>query len=131
MTEDEARAYVLAYINGVRRLNGVPPLVRDLAVDAFAQAGSEELSRDHQPNQHMFEHNGEMNGSHAEVQGPPEGSLAGPLQDRIGEILLRWMGEEPEGSHRAILMRPEWRKIGVGIVTSDGRVYFTSDFSSF
>jgi hypothetical protein len=36
MNDDEARDYVLAYLNGVRQLNEKGPLVRDGGVDAFA-----------------------------------------------------------------------------------------------
>jgi uncharacterized protein YkwD len=39
------------------------------------------------------------------------------------------MGEGPGGMHHDALLRPDWRKVGVGIVRSDGRMYFTVDFS--
>lgn len=130
MDDDEARDYVLGYVNGVRRLNGVGPLVRDEWLDAFAQAGSDELAKDHRPNQYMIDHAREIHARSTEVQGSPDGSLPGPLQDRIAEILLRWTGEGPGGIHNDAMLRPEWRQIGVGIASSGGRMYFTVDFTS-
>jgi len=129
MDPDEAREYVLGYVNGVRKLHGVAPVVRDESVDAFAQAGSEELAQDHRPNQHMLQHARELQAGSTELQGSPDGSLAAPLQDQIAESLLRWMGEGPGGMHHDAILRPEWRKLGVGIVNRAGRMYFTVDFS--
>ena len=129
LNDDEARDYVLGYVNGVRKLNGIGPVVRDEALDAFAQAGSDELAQDHKQNQHMTAHAPELHASSAEVQGSPDGASAGPLQDQIAGSLLRWMGEGPGGMHHDTLLRPEWRKVGVGIVRTGGRLYFTVDFS--
>jgi uncharacterized protein YkwD len=129
MDYEEARDYVLGYVNGVRKLNGVGPLVRDESLDAFAQAGSDELAQDHRPNQHMALHASELHTATAEVQGAPDGSPPGLLQDRIGEILLRMTGEGPGGVHHDAMLRPEWRKLGVGIASPDGRVYFTVDLA--
>ncbi len=130
MNDDEARDYVLGYLNGVRKLNGDGPLVRDGALDAFAQAGSDELAKDHRANQHMADHGRELAGGNAEVQGSPDGSQSGPLQDQIAEVLLRFTREGPGGAHHDTLLRPEWRKLGVGIARLDGRTYFTVDFST-
>jgi hypothetical protein len=129
MDVDEAHEYVLGYVNGVRKLNGVGPVVRDDSLDAFAQAGSEELAQDHRQNQHMTDHAVELHASSGEVQGSPDGSRSGPLQDQIAEILLRMMGEGPGGMHHDVMLRPEWRKLGVGIVSRGGRMFFTVDFS--
>jgi uncharacterized protein YkwD len=130
MDDAEARDYVLVYINGVRKLNGVGSLVRDEPLDAFAQAGSDELARDHQPNRHMVEHGREIPGACAEIQISPDGLGPGVLQDRIGEALLRFTGEGPGGMHHDTMLQPAWRKLGVGINRGDGRLYFTVDFSS-
>jgi uncharacterized protein YkwD len=129
MDEDEARDYVLGYVNGVRKLNAQAPVVRDETVDAFAQAGSEALAQDHKAGQHMADHGKELRVLSAELQGSPEGSGAGALQDQIAEMLLRWMGEGPGGMHHDVLLRPEWHKLGVGIVSRGGRMYFTVDFA--
>jgi uncharacterized protein YkwD len=129
MGDDEARDYVLGYLNGVRRLNRDGPLVRDEALDAFAQAGSDELAQDYRPNQHMIEHAREVPAALGELQGSPDGSSPGPLQDRLAETLLRFTGEGPGGMHHDAMLRPEWRKLGVGVAHREGRVYFTVDLS--
>jgi len=129
MDDEEARDYVLGYVNGVRKLNAVGPVVRDSDVDAFAQDGSEQLSLDHKPNRHMTEHAQELHVVAAEVQGSPDGARPGSLQDQIAEILLGMMREGPGGMHHDTLLRPDWRKLGVGIVTRGGRMYFTVDFT--
>jgi uncharacterized protein YkwD len=130
MTDEEARGYVLDFLNSVRKLNGAGALVRDPAVDLFAQAGSEQLSRDRAPGQHMIDHGSELGADHAEAQASPPGTSEKLLQDRLGEILVQWMNEKPDGPHRGTIMRPEWRRVGVGIVSRDGRTCFTIDFSS-
>jgi hypothetical protein len=130
MSDDQARDYVLRYLNGVRRLNSVALLARVGSVDAFAQAGSEELAVDHRAGAHMIAHAGDLGARSAEVQGPAEGLEAGALEDRIGETLLRFMNEGPGGSDHDTILRPEWRKIGVGLVARDGRTFLTVDFST-
>ena len=128
MSPDDAHDYVLGYVNGVRKLNGVGPLVRDESLDAFTQEASEELARDHRQNQHMIDHARDLRAKSTEVQGSPDGAPPGPLQDQIGDILVRWMGEGPGGMHHDALLRPEWKRLGVGIANRDGRTYFTIDF---
>jgi len=91
--------------------------------------GVVELAQDHRPNQHMALHASELHTATAEVQGAPDGSPPGLLQDRIGEILLRMTGEGRGGVHHDAMLRPEWRKLGVGIASPDGRLYFTVDFA--
>jgi uncharacterized protein YkwD len=130
MTSADARDYVLGYVNGVRKLNGVPTVERAGALDDFAQAGSEELAQDHRPAQHWTEHAQEIGTRSAEVQGAPAGEAPGTLQDQLAAVLLQMTGEGPGGMHHDLLLRPEWRKLGVGIVqSSDKRTYFTVDFS--
>ncbi len=129
MSDDEARDYVQGYLNGVRKLNGLGVLVRDDALDAFAQAGSDELAQDHLPNQHMATHAPELRLASAEIQGPADGSSPGPLQDQLASVLLRFTGEGHGGIHHDAMLRPEWRRLGVGIAHGGGRTYFTADFS--
>lgn len=130
MSEDDAHDYIFAYINGVRKLNGVGALDTDASLDAFARAGSDELGQDHLPNRHLIDHSRDLQGRCAEVQGSAEGASPGPIQQRIADYLLRWMAEGPGGMHHDTMLRPEWRKLGVGIVTRDARMYLTVDFSN-
>jgi uncharacterized protein YkwD len=129
MSDDDARDYVLGYVNGVRKLNGAGLCVRDEALDSFAQAGSDQLARDHSPNAHIAQHARELRVAVGEVQGPPEGSGTGALQDQLGALLLRFTGEGTGGTHHDIMLRPEWRRLGVGITHEDGHTFFTADFS--
>jgi uncharacterized protein YkwD len=129
MTEQEAHEYVLAYVNGVRKLNGAGPVASDAWLDAFAHSGSDELAQDHLPSQHMIDHAREIRAGGAELQGAPEGARPGPLQDRIADYLLRWMAEGPGELHHDTLLLPDWHKLGIGIVVSGGRLYLTVDFS--
>lgn len=129
MTEDEAREYTLEYINGVRRLNGAGPIVLDAELTAFAQAGSVELSQDHRIHQHMADHGSELGTRCAENQGDPNGWRPARLEDQIAEILGGMMREGPGGGHHDNILRPEWRRLGVGIVNHGGRMYFTTDFA--
>jgi uncharacterized protein YkwD len=130
MSEDEAREYVLGYVNGVRKLNGAPPLARDGALDGFAQAASEQLSQDHRVGQHLAEHASELHASSGEVQGSQDGAAPGPLQDQLAQILLRMTAEGAGGMHRDVLLRSEWRKLGVGIAHLGGRMFFTVDLTN-
>ncbi|HXX68672.1 MAG TPA: CAP domain-containing protein [Polyangiaceae bacterium] len=129
MTIEDAREYVLGYVNGVRKLNGVAPIARDSTLDTFAQAGSDELAQDHLPRQHIVQHGPELGVRSAEIQGPSDGMRPGSLQDQIAEVLVEAMREGPGGSRHDMLLRPEWQKLGVGIAQESGRTYFTADFS--
>ncbi len=128
MSLDEAHDYVLGYVNGIRKLNHVALVVREPGLDVFALAGSEELAQDHRQNQHMMDHAGDLAGKSTELQGSPEGISPGPLEDQLGATLVGWVGEGPGGMHHDALLRPLWHKLGVGVVTRDGRTYFTVDF---
>jgi uncharacterized protein YkwD len=130
MDDEGARDYVLGYVNGVRKLNAAVALGRDESLDAFAQAGSDELSQDHLPGRHFTAHIAALPAGSVELQGSPEGAPPGSLQDRIAEILLRWTAEGPGGMHHDAMLRSDWHKVGVGIAHREGRMYFTVDFSS-
>ena len=129
MSNDEGRDFVLGYLNGVRKLNSLPLLVRDDSLDAFAKDGSGDLARDHQPGGHRARHTEDFPTGGAEVQGPFDGTPPGSLEDQLGQVLLQMIGEGSGGPHHDVLLRPEWRKLGVGIVESDGRAYLTIDLS--
>jgi uncharacterized protein YkwD len=128
MSVAEGKRYALMYINGLRSLNGVGPLELDAELDAFAQHGSEQLARDHRPHGHLLD---ERSGCPAcgETQGDPDGWRPAPLQRQIDEVLAGMMAEGPGGGHHDAILRPEWRKLGVGIVNPGGRVFLTMDFA--
>jgi len=130
MTVDEAHEYLLGYVNGIRKLSHLAPMVRDPKLDAFALAGSFELAQDHRQNQHIIDHAGDLGGRSTELQGSPDGINPGPLEDQIGSTLVRWVAEGAGGMHHDALVNPEWRKLGAGIVSVEGRTFFTIDFAS-
>jgi hypothetical protein len=128
MTLTEARSYTLRYINGLRSLNGREPLTLDDRLTEFAQQGSEQLSRDHRPHGHIIDEQGKCPGC-SENQGDSYGWRPAPLQKQIDEILAGMMAEGTGGGHHDNILRPEWRKLGVGIVYPEGRLFFTTDFT--
>jgi hypothetical protein len=129
MTDEQARDYVRDYINGVRKLNGAPALVRDARLDSFAQDGSEELAVDHQPGLHLAAHASELGRRAVEVQGKPDGTAGTMVQDVLGAVLVASMDEAPGGARREKLLGTGWKKLGVGIARQGGRMYVTIDFS--
>jgi uncharacterized protein YkwD len=130
MTAEEAHEYVLGYVNGIRKLSHLGPMIRDPKLDAFALAGSFELAQDHRQNQHIMEHAKDLGGRSTELQASPDGITPGPLEDQIGSTLVRWIAEGTGGMHHDAIVNPEWRKLGSGLVSVEGRTYFTIDFAS-
>ncbi len=129
MTDDEARSYVTDYINGVRKLNDVPALAPDPVAEARAQAATERWSRGVRAGDAPPDPDVTLDAGHAEVEGSALAPGTGLIQDRLGEILLRWMDEKPDGPHRRALVSPQWRRLGIGVVTGAGRTFFAVDLS--
>jgi len=130
MSIAEARQYTLMYINGVRSLNGVGPLVLDPEITQFAQEGSEQLARDHRGHGHITDQGARCAaGKCSENQGGEDGWRGGPVGQQIDEILGDMMAEGAGGGHHDNMLRPEWKRLGVGIVNPGGRLYFTTDFA--
>jgi len=129
MTDADGRDYVLGYVNGIRKLNGAPRIERDDDLDAFAQAGSEQLAIDHRQGAHWAEHAPELKVRTGEVQGSPDGVAAGTLEDQLASVMLGMTNEGPGGMHHDVLLRREWRKLGVGLTQRAGRTYVTVDFT--
>jgi hypothetical protein len=129
MTNEQARDYVRDYVNGVRKLNGAPPVIRDARLDVFAQDGSEELAVDHQPGLHLAAHASELSARAVEIQGSPDGGSGGMVQDVLGALLVASMDEAPGGARRERVLGTGWKKVGVGIARMGGRTYVTVDLS--
>ena len=129
MTDADARDYVLGYVNGIRKLNGAPRVERDDDLDAFAQAGSEQLAIDHRQGLHWAEHAPDLKTRSGEVQGSPDGIAPGPLEDQLAFVMLGMTNEGSGGMHHDVLLRREWRKLGVGLFQRAGRTYLTVDFT--
>ncbi len=126
-TDTEAERQMLDLLNVERAQRGMPPLVLDVRLTQVARQHSEEMLR-----QHYFAHDSPTLGS--------------PF-DRMAHagIRYRWAGENialapsvehahaglmnsPE--HRDNILRPEFRKVGIGIVNGglSGET-FTQDFT--
>lgn len=101
---------VLEEVNRVRAEHGLRPLQRDPRLARAARRHVNDLLR-----RNVFEH-GDVEGRLRGVgaQGPLFGeNLAwGPGSLGAGRIVRLWMESSP---HRRILLRPGWRRIGIGI----------------
>jgi uncharacterized protein YkwD len=128
MTLEEARSHALTYINGLRSLNGVGLLERDDALTAFAQEGSEQVSRDHRGHGHFTDHAADCP-SCGENQSGATGWRPGPVGRQIDEVLQLMMAEGPGGGHHDNMLNPRWTRLGVGIVNPGGEMYLTLDFA--
>jgi uncharacterized protein YkwD len=126
-------AYNLELLNEYRTRAGVPPLVMDDELAAFATRGTAELMSDHLCHQHfkasdVFSHG--FRGSAGENQGDPRGWSPQPARSAIEQILLAMYNEGPGGGHYENMMNPRFRRVGVGLLQDgSGRLYLTNDFS--
>jgi hypothetical protein len=129
--------YNVDRVNAYRAQGGVPPLLYDARISAFAIAGSQRLSRDHVPHANFAEsaqaqHFGSRS---AENQGDPRGvptmdaDAWRNAQKQVDIMLKLMMDEGPGGGHYDNIMNPKMRRIGIGNVYASGRFYLTNDFS--
>jgi hypothetical protein len=135
---DPFRQYNLDALNEYRAREGVPPLALGASLSDFAQAGSVELSQDHEPHAH-FEADSDqilVDGAAAENQGDPDGwpvaskDVAENTRRQIDQILLAMYDEGPGGGHHDTMLSPDYTTLGVGLVTIDGVLYLTNDFTN-
>lgn len=124
MTLEEARDYVLLYINHARTERGVSPLSLDFALNSFAQSCSRQLARDHRAHQYLAAHSEECPAC-AESQGDPDGIVAAGVHDQLDAVLGAMINEGTGDPRDAPLLAPDRHRIGVGIVNPDGRTFFT------
>jgi uncharacterized protein YkwD len=134
---DPLAKYNVDQVNAYRARGGLPPLLYDARLSAFAAGGSQRLARDHVPHANFAENaQGRHFGSRsAENQGDPSGVPAmdadprrnGPKQ--VDTMLKLMMDEGPGGGHYDNIMSPKLRRIGTGLVYVGGRLYMTNDFS--
>lgn len=130
--------YNVEQVNAYRARKELPPLLYDAKISAFAKRGSEQLARDHVPHAH-FAKNAQgapgFGSKAAENQGDPNGVPrldADPVKNgkKQIDIMLELMWNEgPGGGHYDNMMNPHFRRIGIGLVYSGGKLYLTNDFS--
>jgi len=130
--------YNVERVNAYRAQGGLPALLYDAQISAFATVGSQRLARDHVPHAHFAENARGASGfgsRSAENQGDPGGV---PPLDRdpstngrkqVDIMLKLMMDEGPGGGHYDNMMNPRFRRIGIGIVYVGNRMYLTNDFS--
>ncbi len=130
--------YNVERVNQYRASRGLPALLFDAKISAFARQGSERLARDHVPHANFAEHaqGAPGFGSHsAENQGDPGGVPAlepDPARNarrQVDTMLELMWNEGPGGGHYETMVNPRMRRIGIGIVYVNGRMYMTNDFS--
>jgi hypothetical protein len=131
--------YNVEQVNRYRSTKRLAPVLYDAKISAFATKGSERLARDHNPHAH-FAANGQgapgFGSRSAENQGDPAGVPVIDASDAVKngkkqiDIMLKLMMDEgPGGGHHDNIMNPRFRRIGIGLVYSGGRLYMTNDFS--
>jgi uncharacterized protein YkwD len=130
--------YNVERVNAYRSQKGLAPLLYDAKISAFARRGSEQLSRDHTAHAH-FAANAQgapgFGSRSAENQGDPGGvpALENDTmrngQKQIDVMLRLMMDEGPGGGHYDNMMNARFRRIGIGLFYTGGRLYMTNDFS--
>lgn len=131
--------YNVQQINRYRAGKGLGPVLYDAKISAFAKQGSARLARDHSPHAH-FAANAQgapgFGSRSAENQGDPAGVPVLDPSDatrngkkQIDVMLKLMMDEGPGGGHYDNMMNPRFRRVGIGLVYSGGKLYMTNDFS--
>jgi uncharacterized protein YkwD len=129
--------YNVDRVNQYRAQAGLPPLLYDARLSAFAKVGSQRLASDHSPHANFAENaqSQHFGSRSAENQGDPGGV---PVMDadpwrnatkQVDIMLKLMMDEGPGGGHYDNIMSPKLRRIGVGNVYVGNRFYLTNDFS--
>jgi len=130
--------YNVERVNAFRATKGLPGLLYDTKISAFAKSGSEQYARDHTPHAHFAAHAQGAPGfgsRSAENQGDPNGVPSmdpDPVksgQKQIDVLLKLMFDEGPGGGHYDNMMNPRFRRIGIGLHYAGGKLYLTNDFS--
>jgi uncharacterized protein YkwD len=130
--------YNVDRLNAYRADKGLGPLLYDAKISGFARTGSQRLADDHEPHANFRAHVDGAPGfgsRSAENQGDPSGVSAmdqDPTKSgkkQIDVMLRLMMDEGPGGGHYENIVNARFRRVGVGLVYSGGRLYLTNDFS--
>ncbi|HEX4446986.1 MAG TPA: CAP domain-containing protein [Polyangiaceae bacterium] len=149
---DQFQQHNLDVVNMYRAMVGSAPLTLDAKLNAFALAGSQELTQDHMPHQHFMTVAATMNGSGlftggygfnmnaGENQGDPDGwtvlvkndAVANELA-QIDAIQLAMWNEGPgtgeAHGHYENIINVKFKRMGAGLVEVANMLYLTNDFS--
>jgi uncharacterized protein YkwD len=140
---DSLQQHNLQVVNAYRSRLGVAPLILDIRLSSFAMAGSQQLSQDHIPHQHirsavaagtLFNPENGFAQEAGENQGSPVGWPPEDETQQIDEALAMMFAEGPgqgeEHGHYMNIVNPRFTRLGVGLLLVGGRLYMTNDFSS-
>lgn len=130
--------YNVELLASYRKRAGLPPLLYDAKISAFALEGSKRLAHDHVPHAH-FRASGERHPAFgtrsAENQGDPNGVPALDPDPKVSgkkqiALMMKMMFDEgPGGGHHDNMMNPKYRRVGIGLHEAGGKLYLTNDFS--
>ncbi len=131
--------YNVERINALRGTKNIAPLLHDTTISAFAREGSAQLARDHSPHAHFVANTKRppagFNHRMAENQGDPNGVFVMD-QDAVAngkkqiDVMMKIMFDEgPGGGHYDNLMSGAFKRVGIGLVYVNERLYMTNDFS--
>ena len=128
----------LEILNQYREHEGVEPLRYSARISAFAIEGSKELALTHVPRADFAQRADGAPGfgvRAGENQSDPDGIpplAADPLvsgKKQIEETLKLMYDESHGGKHFDNIVNPRFRRVGVGLYPSGGRLDLTNDFS--
>ncbi len=130
--------YNVELINGYRAKAGIAPVAYDATISEFAEGGSRQYAADHTPHAHFAAHVKGAPGfgsRSAENQGDPNGvppmdaDRMASGKKQIGVMMKLMMDEGPGGGHHDTILNAHYRRVGIGLHTSNGKLYLTNDFS--
>jgi len=129
----EAVQHNLKGLNAYRAKVGAPALKLDTKLNEFALEASKVLLKNHKAHHHFSTANtwaSGFTGGAAENQGDPNGwTLRGSLNITVDDILKAMFDEGLGGGHHDNMMNPDFRRVGIGLVVVDNKLYLTNDFS--
>ena len=143
-TFSPAQKHNLHVINQYRAKKNLVPLRLSPRLSQFAHAGSVELSNDHIPHKHFIDAGQSLfqkgfKASAGENQGDPHGwpkLSADPAANKTEQIdqIQKAMFDEGPGpgekhGHYRNMMNPKFRRVGIGLLEVNGKLYLTNDFS--
>lgn len=132
---DSVEQRILEYTNSERQSHGLAPLVLDGSLTEAARAHSEEMAR-----LEYFSHESPTPG-HEKLR--QRTSAAGCRAREVGENIAYYDGYSPDQvaqqvvtdwmnspGHRANILRPSFRAIGIGVASNGRKILATQDFAS-
>jgi hypothetical protein len=112
---------------------GVPTVVLDQGLSAFATDGSVALASGGSPHAHISL--AAQNGSIAKAgfcngwgENQAPNWMGSDQNATVDAILQSMVAEGAGGSNHDTLLNPQWRRVGIGLIIAGG-MYLTNDFS--